>query len=82
MKKNRDKDVNQDNNELEEQNLANFKSPPKKTEIDTTKVGDDTPDATTQGYAEENVIPNPVDKKRKKTIPKSKNTNNKSSYGK
>lgn len=67
MKKDREKDVNQDNNELEEQNLANFKSPPKKTEIDTTKVGDDTPAPTTQGYAEKNVVPNPNDKGKKRT---------------
>lgn len=61
MKKDENSDVNQDDNGLEDKKLAHFKSPPKKNTPDTTEVGDDTPDDTTQGYAEENVIPNPDD---------------------
>lgn len=51
-----------DEQSLEDKKLVHFKSPPRKHKPDDTEVGDDTPPATTQGYAEKNVKRNPVDK--------------------
>jgi hypothetical protein len=39
-----------------------------KQKPDHSEVGDETPDSTTQSYAEDNVIPNPDDTTKKRSI--------------
>lgn len=72
MGNNKNKDFKFEDNNLENQKLSSFKSPARKQKPDDTKVGDETPDRTTQGYSEDNVIPNPDDKTKKRSLGNSK----------
>ncbi len=46
-------------NRKPKQKLAYFESPPRENSPNETKIGDETPEATTQSYAEDNVLVNP-----------------------
>lgn len=60
------KSTMEDEQTLADKKLAHHKSPPRKSEPDDTEVGDDTPPATTQGYAEKHIVKNPADKPKDK----------------
>lgn len=46
-------------NRKPKQKLTYFESPPREHQPNETKVGDETPEDTTQSYAEDNVMVNP-----------------------
>jgi hypothetical protein len=68
MKAHKNTDASQKDDDLKNQKLSHFKSPPKELDPDDTQVGDETPSPTSQSYAEDNVKANPVDKTKKRSL--------------
>lgn len=55
-------------NRKPKQKLAYFESPPREHQANETKVGDETPEDTTQSYAEDNVMVNPHEATDKRSL--------------
>ena len=68
MQNGKNTDASQKEEGLKEQQITHFKSPPKDSEDETTKLGEETPDPTTQGYSEDHIVPDPNDKTKKRSL--------------
>ncbi|MGV3698034.1 hypothetical protein [Flavobacterium sp.] len=68
MKAKTNTDASQKDGGVKNKKLAHFKSPPRELEPDDTRIGDETPAPTNQGYAEDHILPNPADKTKKRSL--------------